>query len=84
MTYLDVLVITQQCANGLIMKTIKEKRRKRAIPGRSAESRKLMVYLYDDEHELIREAAITNGTSMSAYLVMAAIEKARREIPARK
>lgn len=56
-----------------------EKRRKRAIPGRAKEQKKVMVYLYEDEHELIYSAAVRSGLSVSGYMALAAMDKARRE-----
>lgn len=54
------------------------KRRKRAIPGRAQEQKKVMVYLYEDEHALIYKAAVSHGLSVSGYMALAAMEKANR------
>lgn len=38
-----------------------------------------MVYLYEDEHAVIYKAAVRNGLSVSGYMAIASMEKARRE-----
>ena len=56
------------------------KRRKRSVPGRSSEGKKVMIYLYEDEYNVIRKAAIKRGSSISGYVSTVAIDKAKEEL----
>jgi uncharacterized protein (DUF1778 family) len=56
------------------------KRRKRAIPGKSEEGRRVMVYLYQDEYDKIYRASVKAGSSISGYMTTSALERATREL----
>ncbi len=43
-----------------------------------------MLYLYQDELELLRRAAIQKGMSMSGYIFFAAYEKAKADLKSDK
>jgi uncharacterized protein (DUF1778 family) len=56
------------------------KRRKRQIPGKAATRRTFLIHLYDDEYELIRRAAVEAGQSMSGYIALAVVSRAKRDL----